>query len=256
MSESERSGWVMPFSIIVSAFGLFTILALAAYNAGPTETVAWRKPVVGSIFALICILGIVLTLSPRKCSETFGHKKRLETATFFLNASNSVLGTKGHHYDCGKFSAHTIQVNGHVLCAACTGLFLGALGALFGNAIFFFVGWDSWQIGFLAVVLGVAATTLGFLQFKFGGLARLILNVLFVLGAFLILAGMDGLIESLSVDLFSIALIAFWIFTRILISQWNHLKICRRCPIICEIRGSRKVGSISSAQSVQGTDHD
>jgi hypothetical protein len=236
MNKYGRSEWVMPFSIVVSAFGFFTVLALAAHNAGPTEAVAWQKPVVGSIFASICILGIVLTLSPRKCSETFGHKKRLEAATSFHHASNSVFSTKGHHYDCGKFSAHTIQAKGYVLCAACTGLFLGALGALFGTAIFFFVGWGARQIGFLAVVFGVAATAFGFLQFKFGGFARLILNVLFVFGAFLILAGMDGLIESLSVDLFSIALIAFWIFTRILISQWDHLKICRRCSISCEIR--------------------
>jgi hypothetical protein len=245
----------MLFSIIVSVFGFFTVLALAAYSTRPTESVAWRKPVVGSIFALICLLGIVLTLSPRKCSETFGHKNKLEAATSFPQASYSVFNIKGHHYDCGKFSTHTIQVKGHVLCAACTGLFLGAFGALFGTAIFFFAEWESRPIGFFAVVLGVVAMVFGFLQFKFGGFARLILNMLFVLGALLILAGMDGLTGSLLVDLFSIVLIAFWIFTRILLSQWDHWKICRRCPISCEIRGS-KVGSISSAQSVEGADYD
>jgi membrane-bound ClpP family serine protease len=95
-------------------------------------------------------------------------------------------------------------------------------------------------MGFFAVVLGVAAMVFGFIQLKSGGFARLILNMLFVLGAFLILAGMDGLIGSLSVDLFSIVLIAFWIFTRILLSQWDHWKICRRCSISCKIRGKEE----------------
>jgi hypothetical protein len=246
----------MLFSIIVSVFGFFTVLALAAYSTRPTESVAWRKPVVGSIFALICLLGIVLTLSPRKCSETFGHKNKLEAATSFPQASYSVFNIKGHHYDCGKFSAHTIQVNGHVLCGACTGLLLGALGALSGTLAYFFAGWEPQQIGFSPVVIGVAAMIFGFLQLKFGGFARLILNVFFVLGGFLILGGLDQLTGSLFVDLLSIVLIAFWIFTRILLSHWDHWRICRTCLTPCEIRGKRKVGSVSSAQSVEGADDD
>jgi hypothetical protein len=251
-------GLVFPFSIVVSAFGFFTILLLALYGAPSTETWVWRKTVIGSIFTLICLLGILGSLSPKKCSETFGHQRRMDTASSPQTscARDLAVSIKGHHYDCGKFSAHTIQVNGHTLCAACTGLFLGSIGALLGTILCFFGGWELDQIGFLAVAMGVAAMIFGFLQLKFGGFARLALNGLFVLGAFLILAGLDGLIESLLIDLFSIVLVAFWIFTRILLSQWDHWRICRRCSIPCEIRGKRKVGSISSAQSVNGADDD
>ncbi len=247
---------MLPFSEAVSAFGFFTVLALAACSTKSTETVTWRKPVVGSIFALICLLGIVLAVSPRKCSETFGHQRRTEAAASSPQTSNLPNTIKGHHYACGKFSAHTMRVKGHVLCAACTGLFLGDLGGLFGTILYFFAGWEPWRIGFLVVVIGVVAMILGFLQLKFGGFARLILNVFFVLGAFLILAGLDGLIGSLFVDLFSIVLIVFWLFTRILLSQWDHWRICKTCLIPCEIRGKRKAGLISSAHSVEGADDD
>jgi hypothetical protein len=257
VNKSDHLKLALSFSLVVSAFGFVTILALAAQSTGPTESVALRKPVVGSIFALICILGVVLALSPRKCSETFGDQNRLKAATSSLHASNSGFGTKGHHYACGKFSAHTIQVNGRVICAACTGLSLGALGALFGTAIYFFAEREYGQIGFFAVVLGVVAMVLGFLQLKSEGFVRMLLNMLFVLGAFLILAGMDGLKGSLLVDLFSIVLTAFWIFTRILLSQWDHWKTCRRCSISCKIRNKKEWGgSIPSAQSVEGADYD
>ena len=245
VNKFKHSDWTMPFSIIVSTFGFFAIFAFSAYGTETSEAVTWRNPVAGSIFASICVLGIVLAMSPGRCSKTFGHQKTQEATTPLPHASNLVPGTKGHHYDCGKFSAHTIQIKGHVFCAACTGLFLGALSALFGTAIHFFAGWESQQISFVAVVIGVAATILGFLQSKFRSLVRLILNVLFVLGAFLILAGVDGLAANLSFDLFSIFLIAFWIFTRILLSQWDHRKICKGCSISCKMT-EKEVRSISS----------
>lgn len=256
MTKIGLSELVVPFSIIVSTFGFLTTVALTVYATPTAEAVTWRKPLIGSIFALICFLGIVLAVSPRKCSETFGHQRRTEAAASSPQISNLPNTIKGHHYACGKFSAHTMRVKGRVLCAACTGLFLGGLGGLFGTILYFFAGWESWQIGFLVVVIGVAAMILGFLQLKFGGFARLLLNVFFVLGAFLILAGLDGLIGSLFVDLFSIVLIVFWLFTRILLSQWDHWRICKTCLIPCEIRGKRKAGLISSAHSVEGADDD
>jgi uncharacterized membrane protein len=231
---------MMILSVVISALGYFTILTLAAFNPEPAAALAWRKPLVGSIFASMCILGLVLALTPRKCSETIDHTKTPRKTASSLPASNSVATIKGHHYDCGRFSAHIIRVRGHVLCAACTGLFLGALVALFATALYFFAESELQQIDFLDVVLGVATMILGFFQMKSRGFARLLLNFSFVLGGFLILAAIDGLVQSLSVDLLTIALIAFWIFTRILLSQWDHSRTCRTCSITCENRIKEK----------------
>jgi hypothetical protein len=240
--------------VAVSAFGFFIILMLAWRGIGFTEAFSWRKPLVGSVFAFICIVGMVLALSPMKCSETLGHHGRIETTVSSTQISTFPVTTRGHHYGCGRFSAHTVRVRGHVFCAACTGLFVGAVGALFGAALYFFAGWEPRQTGPLAVLVGVTAMALGFLQLKFGGLARSMLNVGFVLGAFLILVGIDESTGSLLIDLFTIVLIVFWLFTRILLSQWDHWRICRTCSIPCTVRGNTRGGSVSSSHSVQGGD--
>jgi hypothetical protein len=250
VSKFGLSGLILPFSIVVSAFGFLTVLLVALYAAPSVETVVWRKPLIGSIFAAICLLGTAGSLVPGKCLESFGHSRGVYTAVSSPRASGLAVRTRGHHYDCDRFSSHTIKVNGHVLCAACTGLFLGGVGALPGTLLYFFSGLGIGQFGFLSVAVGVVAMTFGFLQMRLGGFARLILNVLFVLGAFLILAGLDALIGSLPVDLFSIVLVVFWIFTRILLSQWDHRRTCGRCPLLCEAHGPTNVppaGSISPA---------
>jgi uncharacterized protein YggT (Ycf19 family) len=243
------AGLILPFSIVVSAFGFLTVLLFALYAAPSVETVVWRKPLIGTVFAVICFLGIAGSLSPEKCVESFGHGRGVYTAVSSPRASGLAVGTKGHHYDCGRFASHTIKVNSHVLCAACTGLFLGGVGALLGTLLYFVSGLGIGQFGFVSVAVGVVAMMLGFLQMRLGGFARLILNVLFVLGAFLILAGLDALIGSLLVDLFSIVLVVFWIFTRILLSQWDHRRTCRRCPLLCEAHDPTNVGRAGSVSS-------
>jgi hypothetical protein len=253
--SKDQIGFMLPFSVAVSAFGFFAILMLAWRGTGFGGTFSWRKPLVGSAFAFVCVFGIILALSPMKCSETLGHRRRMETTVSSLQASTFPGTTRGHHYDCGRFSAHVIRIKGHVFCAACTGLFLGAVGALFGTALYFFTGWESPQIGPLAVLIGVATMALGFLQLKLAGLARSMLNSAFVLGAFLILFGIDESAASLLVDLFSLILISFWLFTRILLSQWDHWRICRACLIPCNVRGIRREDSASSSHSVQGADN-
>ena len=233
MKSSRLTNQILPFLIMVSSFGFCMTLVLGFYRVSSAEVFAWRKPLVGSIFALICFLGALGAVYPAKCSGVqLGHGGKTS-----LSASPSCsVVVKGHHFDCGKFSTHTIRVRGHIFCASCTGLFIGGVGALVGTFLYFFTGWEMAQVGVLGVEVGVAFVIVGFLQLKFSGLARLVVNVLFVMGAFLILVGLDGLRESLFVDLFSILLIVFWIFTRILLSEWDHSRICNECSVACEVR--------------------
>ena len=180
---------------------------------------------------------------PRQCSGTLHFRNGKKN----LTAGAVSVVVKGHHPDCGKFSAHVIQVSEYRLCAACTGLALGAFVALAGSAFYFFGGWHIGEMSSLVVLIGVAGMILGFLQLKFKGFVRLGLNTLFVLGAFLILVGIDELVQSLFVDLFLIALVVFWLMTRILLSQWDHSRTCQNCESPCEIREQKKKGLVSAA---------
>lgn len=238
MRRSVKPNFILIFTVSVSLFGLFTSLILALYPPSIQENFLWRKPLIGLVFSLVCVLGIFAAFFPRCCSQAF----HFRTAEKSLSADVVSVALKGHHPDCGKFSAHVINLSEHSLCAACTGLSLGAFVALIGSAFFFFGAWQINEMSFPVVVTGVAGMLLGFLQLKFRGFVRLSLNTLFVLGAFLILIGIDELVHSLFVDLFLIVLIVFWLLTRIMLSQWDHSRTCQNCESPCEIRTSRKKG--------------
>lgn len=146
------------------------------------------------------------------------------------------VALKGHHPDCGKFSAHTMQFRGVSRCAACTGLIAGGAVGLAIATAHFFIGLDFGQVRVPTVLLGQLVVAIGFVQFRFSSWVRLGANVLFVLGSTLTLIGLDELVGSLFVDLYLIGMILFWILTRMLISQWDHSRICLACGFQCNRR--------------------
>jgi hypothetical protein len=228
--RSRINSYVLVFSICVSVFGLIIAL-MVAFNP-PTSNNAnlfWRKPLVGLVFGLVCTLGVSAALFPKRCSGAF-HFPKASHGPAFKRISGA-----SHHPDCKEFSTHVIRLRNHTLCAACTGLLIGALIALVGTALYFFGGWHIEETGLSIVLIGETATSLGFSQAKFKGFVRVALNASFVIGAFLILVGIDELAESVLIDLFITASIVFWILTRIQLSQWDHWRICSRCESTCEV---------------------
>jgi len=227
---------ILMFAICVSIFGLFIVLGFALKPPVVNENFFWRKPLVGVVFSIICVFGIVAAFLPKQCSESFHFQKAEKN--FELPAVSALL--KAHHPNCEKFSAHVIYTGNYTFCAACTGLLIGALVALIGTAFYFFGGWSGEKTNFSAILIGVVGVVLGFSQLKFRSFVRLMLNAFFVLGAFLILAGIDGLTQSLYIDLFLMVLIVFWLSTRISLSQWDHWRICSGCKTLCEVRELKK----------------
>jgi hypothetical protein len=239
MRQGTNPFFILIFAVSVSLFGLFTTLMLTLYPPTIQQNLLCRKPLIGSIFTLICTFGIVAVLFPTKCSQTFDLSKSEKPA--FSNIENPdfhkiSVALKGHHPDCGKYSAHVIHMNTHIFCAACTGLLLGALVSIAGTTLYFFGGWHIGQTGFPAVLFGQVGIVLGFIQFKFKGYTRLVLNCLFVFAAFLTLVGIDKIAENTFIDLYLVFLIVFWLWTRILISQWNNWRICHTCKIPCKLK--------------------
>lgn len=148
---------------------------------------------------------------------------------------------KGHHPDCGRFSDHTITFSKCVVCAACSGLASGAFLAFLGAVFYFFGGNVSAETGKLMLTAGSIFFPLGLAQLKSKGFVRLSLNVAFACGAFLVLAGVDVLARNLMLDLYVIGLIGLWIWTRIILSEWDHVRTCGSCTQNCRLGQSRLV---------------
>jgi len=115
------------------------------------------------------------------------------------------------------------------------------LAALVGTPLYFFGNLYIWQNGLLLSCVGVAGVVVGLLQLSVFNIPwrpiRSFINAFFAFGAFLVLVGIDEITQSIYIDLFLIVLVTFWLFTRILLSQLDHDKICRRCNAkSCEFR--------------------
>ncbi len=243
MSQSISRNFHITYLVVVSLLGLFLACMLTIYPPNVRESLAWRKPLIGAIFALICILGILAIFFPKRCSNVldFGRRNpsRPDLSTYAFHGTLSTL--QGHHPNCGSFTAHVFQIGDKTFCAACSGLLLGGLSAFVGTFLYFFSNWRFEPHSFLMVWLGVLGLGFGLFQFKFKSFVRLSLNVFFVLGAVLVLIGVDSLIHSVAADLFLVALILFWLFTRTSLSQWDHQRLCRDCKVAtCEFAERKK----------------
>jgi hypothetical protein len=240
------------FMVACSLFGSLVILLMVAYPPTTIQDYFWRKPLVGSIFFLICAGGSLLAVTPRKCS--MAHETQMVRTLMDSDVKTGFpVTSEGHHPNCGRFSAHTIRFRGTSYCAACTGLLIGGVVAMIATALYFFFGLNSESISFPAIAVGQLGLGSGLIQFEFGSWTRSAANLMFVLGGSFMLIGVDQLVGSVFVDIYVTGLIVLWILTRVMISQWDHHRICISCGFFCGTE--RKVSVLASAtQPVQSAD--
>jgi hypothetical protein len=238
----KAQAFYIPFSVFVSFFTLFLIGFLAFFPSQTQSDFRWRKPLTGSVFALVCILGIIAVFFPSECSKIF-HKnenKKSSDASIPMSdkfqKSSKIFGlvlTHGHHPECECFLHHEFKVGKKTFCVACMGLFFGALASFLGTATHFFFGWTVGENCLLWIAFGILGVALGLLQYICFDvrwrLVRFCTNAFFVFGMFLLLTGTDEIAQSLLLNLLLIVLCVFWLSTRILLSKRIHRRIYQTC---------------------------
>jgi hypothetical protein len=225
------------FSLIASVFGMLVIVVLALNPPINNFSIAWRRPLVGTLFAALCATGIIAAFLPKTCSAALNHHGTKNQTPNAQKRPEKIMTRKAHHPDCGRFASHTVRIGNTTGCAACFGLAIGASIALAGTAMYFFFGVDLVQADVNILFAGQIAVAFGLGQFKLRGYTRLVLNSIFVLGAFFTLVEIDRFTENVIADIYLLAIIVVWIFTRILLSQWDHDRICCACTERCGIVG-------------------
>jgi hypothetical protein len=216
----------LAFLLLVSIFGLALVpILLLQPNLEPFQFSA-RLPLIGALYVIVCLLGVVAVFYPARCR---GMLQKTQNPLTEADDTSSPIPMKGHHPDCQHYSGNRIRVGGRAACAACGGLLAGAVIALTGAALYFFVGLDMPWASVWLVALGEALMLLGLAQIEFAGYVKTIANAVFVVGSFMTLVGADVLGRSLLVDLYVLGLIVFLLWLRILLSEWNNERICRTC---------------------------
>ena len=243
MKALAEPNLILRFMVACSLFGMCTVILMIIFKPATMQDIFWRKPLVGSVLFLISAGGSLSAVSPRTCSTT--HRTQMVETSKGSDVKTDSVSSEGHHPDCGRFSNHTIQFRSNSHCAACTGLLIGGIMTMSVTVLYFFLGLNAGAIGFPAVLTGQFGPALGFMQFKFKSWIRLIANVLFVVGSCMILIGIDKLVQNVLVDVYVTGLILLWILTRVMISQWDHYRICLACGFSCGTE--RKVGVSASS---------
>jgi hypothetical protein len=223
--QQPVEGFTPALCVAFSLIGLSVVLLIVLNQPPMSDGFPSRKILIGALFNAICITGVFAALFPKQCSKIFSERKG--------NAESSQRGVKGHHPDCEAFSTHVVRIRGHKLCAACTGLLAGGVSAMFLSTAYFAGFFSLGEAALLLVLTGALGVILVFLGQMAKGFTRLLLNLFFPIGSMLVLIGVDGLFESMFLDVFLNALIVFWILTRIMVSSWSHSKTCSKCKSPC-----------------------
>jgi len=241
MKRNKRAEAFVVFLICVSILGIILSILFTFYPGGAQDHFELRKPVVGSTFCALCLLGILASIYPRSCSGVFSFDKDAKGQN--ASTASESLSLHGHHPSCGKFSAHVLGAYNRVLCATCTGFSVGAAVSLVGVAMFFFGPVSFGPRPLIPAALGVFGVTLGLLHSVLPGFrtgfSRLIASAFFAIGSFLILASAEDAAHSTSIDLFIVLSSVLWLITDTAISRWDHRRICAKCPAaLCNLNRS------------------
>jgi len=245
MTQTGRRNLTVLSLFGISLIGLILASVLLFYMPA-TQDLHWRRPIIGSTYAIICVLGVIAVFFPKKCSRIArvsdwkpSPKILHSTSRFDERKTTSLFGfklTHGHHPDCKSFYGHEFQIWNKTFCAGCTGLLTGALISLVTVPAYFLsqVQLDEAAVpmvgfGFITVLVGLAAPV-----FMGGRSAtRFAINAFLVLGLSSILIGADTLLHSMQIDLYLVALDVLWLMTRISLSQLDHERICANCTRKC-----------------------
>jgi hypothetical protein len=226
MPQFEPPKFFLLFLIAVSIFGLALVPLLLLQPSMQAYLSPLRRPLVGAIYSLVCIVGVVAVFYPGKCRMMFQKPNRIPDSN---KTYASAVQLKGHHPDCEKFSANRITIGGSVFCSACSGLLIGAIAAMV-VIVLFSLGFFVLGTGSLWVlVAGEVLMVLGLAQIKMRGYVKMAVNALFVVGSCISLIVADLAAQSLLVDAYVLGLIVFTLWLRILLSEWNNKKMCLGC---------------------------
>jgi hypothetical protein len=237
MTNRRPSSQLSVIYLILSLLGLVLLPPMLLNPPPPIVVIPCQTQFIGFAFMVICILGIIAGISPSHCSLTRKRKNQIqkEIAKQTDSAQTQGIRKKGHHPTCDHYSGHVITFKGSYYCAGCSGLVTGAIIAIIGTILFNFLSFPivypeaTFWLGFIFVTIGLLQHPLYQLLKLNRGIIRFTINILFVVGSFLLLASLTQVTNSLILAIYLLMLILYWIFSRIVMSRQSHYLICSRC---------------------------
>lgn len=234
-APSSRLNYILytGFSIL----GVMLLILLTYSSSLPSISIPYQHPIIILAFDLICIGGIIASIYPTFCSPLIFQQNVKHSSTTRVHQvphQTPSYPRRGHHPDCEHYASHILHLHNKIYCAGCLGLRIGAIIGIGGSIPLLF----GFSLPHANIFLwtGAGLVVLGILQHKLSynnSWVHLILNICFVIGPLLQLHALVTLNPSLTIELYLLILIMFWIITRITLSQIEHTRICQICTKPC-----------------------
>ena len=237
------------YYVLMSFSGLIFLVLIYLWSP-PTKIInPFQKPLIFLAFMVICLSGMLAAVFPSKCRgiTTFNtksgnknhesNKKPGKNEIYVFNkesklSSQTVIRFEGHHPDCGKYESHIIHLKGKKYCPGCSGLLVGAILAVTGTILYYFMGLEL-IYGQISFWMGVATVFTSLILILFlnpdKNIIKFVSNIVLVIGSLLILVGIDSVKENILMEFYFLILVLFWIRARITVSKINHQSICNQC---------------------------
>jgi hypothetical protein len=247
MLEGRWKAWYLLFLVCISFSTLCLFVAIIVLSPRVVDGFAWRRPLTGSIFSLLCVLGMVAVFLPQDCARRPQKKSLFSQGSYsslqkepYLQKSSFVGGltvTHGHHPSCDRYRQHEFALGRKTLCSACLGLFCGALISLAAACYVFLLQGSYGLPDGIAFALGIVGIAFGLAPYviaeSLGPVRRFCFNGLMIIGMFLALVAIDSRVQSSALNALIIGFFIFVLFTRISLSQDKHERICAACEHPC-----------------------
>jgi hypothetical protein len=220
-------------NLTISILGLCVLAGLLLGGRVTATNFPYQGQAIDALFSMICVRGIVAASSPSRCNQFTHSWSVLEGSKHGpVGDKPSLSASKGHHPDCERFFSHTLRFRGRTYCAGCTGMMAGAIVSLVWAQAFFLGGWRFGTDVSIVLLAGLIFILLGPLQgflHHESALMHFLANAVFAFGSFAVLVAGCQLFENFFVGLYTLALTAHLVFTRVVVSGARHRRICRSC---------------------------
>ncbi len=184
------------------------------------------QALVGTLYMIVCVSGTIAVFYPKWCSRLF---RKPQNPLSQAEKRPVSLQIEGHHPNCDNYATNRIKLAGRNLCAACSGLLLGAIIGMAGAVLYFFYGLNFGWDGVWLLVLGELLMFLGLAQIRFSGYTKVATNLLFVVGSYLLLVETDVIGKNVLIDFYALGVIVFMLWLRIWLSEWHNKRTCLLC---------------------------
>ncbi len=247
MPEGKWKTRYLLFLVVVSFSTLCVIAMITFLSPRVSDGFAWRRQLTGSVFSLLCVLGMIAVFFPQHCArrshKEYPNSERSEAVRHRehdLQKSSSIGGVKvthGHHPTCDRYHEHEFLLGKRTLCSACLGLFCGALISLAAACYVFLLQGPYGLPDRIAFALGIVGIAFGLAPYviaeSLGPVRRFCFNALMIIAMFLALVAIDSRFQSSALNALLIGFFIFVLFTRISLSQDTHKRICAACEQPC-----------------------